>query len=173
MSSNNISTVAETASVRLQYRPIRDYTGYKYNLQLHFYNTVTLLLFKLSLLVTVTLTVQFTVLYSLTVNRNKYLQIHCHRVQRDSKRGLSVLVGIQCYTYSGNIASSQEELVFLPLFEHRTDEPLPQSFVVAPRLRNRLPVGGGCVYVLQYCFSVFFSVFSVHQNYETTVLGNG
>ena len=35
-------------------------------------------------------------------------------------------------------------------------------------LRNRLPVGGGCVYVLQ-----LFFVFFVHQNYETTVLGNG
>ena len=38
-------------------------------------------------------------------------------------------------------------------------------------LRNRLPVGGRCVYVLQLFF--LFSVFSVHQNYETTVLGNG
>ena len=36
-------------------------------------------------------------------------------------------------------------------------------------LRNRLPVGGGCVYVLQ----LFFLFFSNHQNYETTVLGNG
>ena len=41
-------------------------------------------------------------------------------------------------------------------------------------LRNRLPVGGGCVYVLQLFFCFFFvCFFSVHQNYETTVLGNG
>jgi len=45
-------------------------------------------------------------------------------------------------------------------------------------LRNRLPVGGGCVYVLQLFilvlfFLFFFCFFSVHQNYETTVLGNG
>jgi len=41
-------------------------------------------------------------------------------------------------------------------------------------LRNRLPVGGGCVYVLQLFFFVFCLLFfSVHQNYETTVLGNG
>jgi len=39
-------------------------------------------------------------------------------------------------------------------------------------LRNRLPVGGGRVHVLQMFF-LFFFVFSVHQNYETTVLGNG
>ena len=40
-------------------------------------------------------------------------------------------------------------------------------------LRNRLPVGGGCVYVLQFFFPFFFVFFSVRQNYETTVLGNG
>jgi len=43
-------------------------------------------------------------------------------------------------------------------------------------LRNRLPVGGGCIYVLQMFFFVFFLVFnffSVRQKYETTVLGNG
>jgi len=49
-------------------------------------------------------------------------------------------------------------------------------------LRNRLPVGGVCVYVLQlfffcfFCFLfffVFFCFFPFHQNYETTVLGNG
>ena len=34
-------------------------------------------------------------------------------------------------------------------------------------LRNRLPVGGGCAYIFCRCF------FFVHQNYETTVLGNG
>jgi len=44
-------------------------------------------------------------------------------------------------------------------------------------LRNRLPVGGGCVYVLfcrcfffVFCFFLFFPV---RQKYETTVLGNG
>ena len=41
-------------------------------------------------------------------------------------------------------------------------------------LRNRLPVGGGCIYVLQIFFIFcFFLFFSVHQNYETTVLRNG
>jgi len=48
-------------------------------------------------------------------------------------------------------------------------------------LRNRLPVGGGCVYVLQmfFClfwflvFFCFFLFFSVRQKYETTVLENG
>ena len=41
-------------------------------------------------------------------------------------------------------------------------------------LRNCLPVGGGCVYVLQFfVFFCFFLFFSVHQNYETSVLGNG
>jgi len=43
-------------------------------------------------------------------------------------------------------------------------------------LRNRLPVGGGCVYVLQmffFAFFLFFLFFSLHHNYETTVLGNG
>jgi len=35
-------------------------------------------------------------------------------------------------------------------------------------LRNRLPVGDGCVYVLQ----MFFLFFSVRQKYETAVLGN-
>jgi len=39
-------------------------------------------------------------------------------------------------------------------------------------LRNRLPVGGGCVYVLQMFF-LFFFVFPVHQKYETFILGNG
>ena len=37
---------------------------------------------------------------------------------------------------------------------------------ISTSLRNRLPVGGGCVYVLQLFFCFFF--FSVHQNYETT-----
>ena len=36
-------------------------------------------------------------------------------------------------------------------------------------LRNRLPVEGGCVYVLH----MFFCFFFVRQKYETTVLGNG
>jgi len=43
-------------------------------------------------------------------------------------------------------------------------------------LRNRLPVWGGCVYVLQMFFLHFFCFFlfcSVRQKYETTVLGNG
>ena len=40
-------------------------------------------------------------------------------------------------------------------------------------LRNRLPVGGGCVCVLQLFFLFFFVFFCVYQNYETTVLGNG
>jgi len=43
-------------------------------------------------------------------------------------------------------------------------------------LRYRLPVGGGCIYVLQmffFVFCFFFVFFSVHQKYETTVLGNG
>ena len=40
-------------------------------------------------------------------------------------------------------------------------------------LRNRLPAAGGCVYVLQFFCFFFVFRFSVHQNYETTVLGNG
>jgi len=46
-------------------------------------------------------------------------------------------------------------------------------------LRNRLPVGGGCVYVLQMFFVFFsflffvFCFFSVRQKYETTVFRNG
>ena len=45
-------------------------------------------------------------------------------------------------------------------------------------LRNRLPVEGGCVYVLQmfFCFFLFFLCFLfffVRHKYETTVLGNG
>jgi len=43
-------------------------------------------------------------------------------------------------------------------------------FIHLRYLRNRLPVGGGCIYVLQMFFFVFFSV---RQKYETTVLGNG
>jgi len=41
----------------------------------------------------------------------------------------------------------------------------------AANLRNRFPVGGGCVYVLQMFF--LFFVFSIRQKYETPVLGNG
>jgi len=47
-------------------------------------------------------------------------------------------------------------------------------------LLNRLPVGGGCVYVLvvlhMFFFAFFgflFCFFSVRKKYETTIVGNG